>query len=395
MSKMTRRIIHILTTLTFIGIGVMGFLVLSANKPQLKKTKPPPPLPMVSALPIQVDNLVIPIIGEGTVRPLREIHLVPQVSGPIVYVSPAMVDGGNFKKGDILLRIDPVDYQLAVTLARSHVKDSESELKLAEEEAAAAREEWRLLNENKPNAQGEPPPLVAKIPQLEAAKAKLAADRADLKKAQLNLARTEMKAPFNGRVGEENFDIGQYVAIGQTLATLFSTDAAEIVVPFENESLFWFHVPGFTPGNGSGSPAKIMARFAGRNLAWTGRVERAEGKLDERTRLVNVVIRVEKPYETKPPLAVGLFVRVEIQGRELQNVTVIPRPALRENDVVWVVDKDGLLTFRKVEVARLFSDKAILKSGLQDGEMIVTSPIKAVTDGMRVRIGNYAGENAS
>jgi multidrug efflux pump subunit AcrA (membrane-fusion protein) len=138
-----------------------------------------------------------------------------------------------------------------------------------------------------------------------------------------------------------------------------------------------------------------MARFAGRNLAWTGRVERAEGKLDERTRLVNVVIRVEKPYETKPPLAVGLFVRVEIQGRELQNVTVIPRPALRENDVVWVVDKDGLLTFRKVEVARLFSDKAILKSGLQDGEMIVTSPIKAVTDGMRVRIGNYAGENAS
>ena len=395
MSKITKRIVHMLATLTFIGLGVVGFILLTANKPQLKKTKPPTPMPMVSAVPVQIENLAIPIVGEGTVRPQREIQLVPQVSGPVVNISPALIDGGDFKKGDVLLHIDPVDYQLAVTLARARVKDSESALKVAQEEAAAAQEEWHLLNENNPEGKREPPALVAKIPQLEAARAKLAADRADFQKAVLNLERTRLIAPFNGRVSEENVGIGQYVSIGQNLATLFSIDEAEIVVPFEDESLFWFHVPGFTPGGGPGSPAKIMARIAGRNLTWIGKVDRAEGRLDERTRLINVVIRVEKPYNTRPPLAVGLFVSVEIQGRKLENAVVIPRPALRENNIVWVVDNNGLLSFRKVEVARLLSDKVILKSGLRQGEMIVTSPIQAVTDGMRVRIGNYARENAS
>jgi multidrug resistance efflux pump len=157
---------------------------------------------------------------------------VPQVSGPIIYASPALVDGGDFKKGEVLVRIDPADYQLAVTLARARIKETESSLKLAEEEAAAAQEEWQLLNEDKPGSRRKLPALVAKLPQLEAAKARLAADGAELKKATLNLARTKMKAPFNGRVSEENVDIGQYVSTGQNLATLFSTRAAEIVVPF-------------------------------------------------------------------------------------------------------------------------------------------------------------------
>jgi len=395
MSKTAKRIIHILATLSFIGAGVVGFLVLTANKPQLKKTKPPAPIPMVSAVPVQIDDVAVPIVGEGTVRPLREIQLVPQVSGSIIYISPALIDGGDFKKGEVMARIDPADYRLAVTLARARIKDSESSLKLAEEEAAAAQEEWQLLNKDNPGSRRKPPALVAKLPQLEAAKAKLAADRAEFKKATLYLARTELKAPFNGRVSEENVDIGQYVSTGQSLATLFSTKAAEIVVPLEDESLFWFHVPGFTPGSGPGSPAKIKARIAGRDLTWTGRVNRAEGKLDERTRMINVVVRVEKPYHTKPPLAAGLFVKVEIQGRKLEAATVIPRSALRENNIVWVVDENGLLSFRPVEVARLFPDNVILKSGLREGEMIVTSPIKAVTDGMRVRIGNYAREKAS
>ena len=395
MSKTAKRIIHIFATLSFIGASVVGFLVLTANKPQLKKTKPPAPIPMVSAVPVQIEDVAVPIVGEGTVRPLREIQLVPQVSGLIIYASPALVDGGDFKKGEVLVRIDPADYQLAVTLARARIKETESSLKLAEQEAAAAQEEWQLLNEDTPGSRRKPPALVAKLPQLEAAKAKLAADRAELKKAHLYLARTEMKAPFNGRVSEENVDIGQYVSTGQNLATLFSTRTAEIVVPFEDESLFWFHVPGFTPGSGPGSPAKIKARIAGRDLTWTGRVNRAEGKLDERTRMINVVVRVEKPYHTKPPLAAGLFVKVEIQGRKLEAATIIPRSALRENNIVWVVDENGLLSFRPVEVARSFPDNVILKSGLQEGEMLVTSPIKAVTDGMRVRIGNYAREKAS
>jgi RND family efflux transporter MFP subunit len=294
----------------------------------------------------------------------------------------------------VLLRIDPVDYQLALTLAQARVKDSESKLKVAEEEAAVSREEWQLLYEADPQNK-QIPALVAKEPQLAAAKAKLAADHADLQKAKLNLERTEIKAPFDGRVAEENVDIGQYVSTGQPLATLFSTNQAEIVVPFENEDLYWFHVPGFTPGNERGSVVSVSTRIAGRESFWPGRVVRAEGKLDERTRMINVVIRVDKPYETKPPLAAGLFVTVEIKGRTLENALMLPRSALRENNIVWVVDENGQLTFRKVSVARLTSDAVLVEGGLKDGEMVVVSSLKAVTDGMQVRFRQAQEANAS
>ena len=384
MSKNKSRIIHIVVTMAFIGIGALVFVILTATKPKLERTQPPTPKPMVRVALVKTRPQVVIIKGEGTVRPLREIQLVPQVNGKVIFVSRALVDGGEFKKGDLLMRIDPLDYQLAVTLAEARVKDSESKLKVAEEEAAASREEWELLY--KADAKNnEIPTLVAKEPQLAAAKAKLAADRADLQKAQLNLERTEIKAPFDGRVSEENVDIGQYVSTGQTLATLFSTNQAEIVVPFEDEDLYWFHVPGFTPGEGPGSAVSVSTRIAGREAFWPGRVVRAEGKLDERTRMINVVIRVDKPYETKPPLAAGLFVSVEIEGRTLENAAMIPRSALRGNNIVWVVDTNGQLKFRTVTVARLTPNEVLLEGGLIDGEMVVVSSLKAVTDGMKVR----------
>ena len=395
MSKTKRRIIHFTVMVILMGLGVAGFLALTASKPQLKRTKPQIPMPMVRVSQIKTGPQSVTVRGEGTVRPLREIQLVPQVNGKVVFVSPVLVDGGEFKKNDILLRIDPLDYQLAVILAQARVKAPPPPPPPPQEEAAAAKEEWRLLYQDKGAAAPDPPALVAKEPQLAAAKAKLAADRADLQKARLNLERTELKAPFNGRVSDESVDIGQYVSSAKALATLFSTDAAEIVVPFDDESLFWFHVPGFTPGNGAGSPVKVLARIAGRELTWSGKVVRAEGKLDERTRMVNVVVHVEKPYARKPPLVAGLFVAVEIQGRTLENAAVIPRAALRANNTVWVVDGNGQLVFRRVDVARLGTHQAILRSGLEDGEQVVTSGLKVVTDGMRVRVMPSDKENKS
>jgi RND family efflux transporter MFP subunit len=386
MSKIKRRIIHFAVMVIIVGLGVAGFLALTASKPQLKRSKPPVPVPVVRVFSVETGPRAIVVRGEGTVRPLREIELVPQVGGNIVYVSPVLIDGGEYKKGDVLVRIDPQDYRLAVTLADAKVKDAESRLRVAEEEAASSIEEWQLLYQSNEKSGRDIPSLVAKEPQLAAAKARLAADRADLQKAKLNLKRTELRAPFDGRVSEEHIDIGQYVAPGIALASLYSTRAAEIVVPFNDESLFWFDVPGFTPGNGSGSPVKVIARIAGRDRIWSGKIMRAEGKLDERTRMINVAVRVENPYATKPPLVAGLFVTVEISGHTIENAAVIPRAALRENDTVWVVDETGKLTFRQVDIARMETNQVILRSGLADGDKIVTSGLRAVTDGMQVRI---------
>jgi RND family efflux transporter MFP subunit len=386
MTGTKKKIVHLALTFIVMGIGVVAFLALTASKPQLERTKPPVPMPVVRVSTIKTGPQSVIIKGEGTVSPVMEIELVPQVAGKVIYISPDLVNGGAFKKGDVLLRIDPLDYQLAVTLARAKIKDSESRLKVAQEEAAASKEEWRLLYQNSDDIDGDPPALVAKEPQLAAAKAQLAADRADLQKALLALERTELKAPFNGRVSEENVDIGQFVSTSKPLATLFSTEVAEIVIPFDDESLFWFNVPGFTPEDGPGSVVKVKARIAGRELSWSGKVVRSEGKLDERTRMINVVVRVEKPYATRPPLAAGLFVTVEIQGRTLKNAAVIPRSALRDNSTVWIVNERGQLVFRPVSIARLDTNQAILGEGLMDGDRLVTSGLRAVTDGMKVRI---------
>ena len=385
MNKTRSRILHFAVVVVLVALGAVGMWALIAGKPQLEKRKHTAPTPVVRVLKPKTGPQPVHILGEGTVRPLREINLVPQVGGKVVYVSPSLVNGGEFSQGDILLRIDPVDYKLAVTLAKAKVKDSESNLKLVQEDAAAAQEEWRQLHAGGPKANRMPPPLVAKEPQLAAAQAKLEADRADLRSAQLNLERTELKAPFEGRVSQENVDIGQYVSPGQVLATLYSTEAAEIILPLEDEDLFWFDVPGFTPGNRPGASAKVLARLAGRERTWSGAVVRTEGRLDERTRMINVVVRVERPYAKKPPLPVGLFVIVEIEGRTVPNAAIIPRSALHQDDIVWVVDNDDRLHFREVDVARIQGDEVMVKDGLKDGEMVVITPLEAVTNGMAVR----------
>jgi len=283
------------------------------------------------------------------------------------------------------LRIEPEDYRLAVTLQKSKIMNAQSLLRLAEEEAEAAREEWQQLYQDDQKKGREPSSLVLKQPQLAAARAKLAADEADLRNARLALERTDIKAPFNGRVEKEDVGLGQYVRSGEELATLFSTDVVEIVVPLEDESLFWFHVPGFTPGKGEGALATVQARLAGRTCEWQGRVVRAEGKMDERTRMVRVVVRVDKPYASKPPLAIGLFASVKIKGRQVPDLAIIPRSALHQGDTVWVVDSDDRLHFRKVQVARIEGEQVQVRSGLENGDQVVTSPLKTVTDGMSIR----------
>jgi RND family efflux transporter MFP subunit len=386
MSQKKRRFLHLAVTIILLALGGLGMYALTADESEVERRRPPVPVPVVRTIKVEVGSQLVVIRGEGTVQPLRQIRIAPEVGGKVVYVSPNMVNGGAFSKGETLLRVDPADYELAVTLAQASVKDAESKLQVAEEETAASIQEWRLYGEGGTDTSGNPPPLVAKEPQLAAAQAKLDAEKADFKKALLNLERTEIKAPFDGRVSQENVDIGEYVAPGQDIATIYATEAAEIIIPLEDRDLFWIHVPGFTPGNGPGGPVMVRASIAGRTMTWSGKVVRAEGRLDERTRMINVVVRVERPYATKPPLPVGLFVTAEIMGRTLSNVAVVPRAALHQDNVAWVVEKDSRLRFRKVEVVRIEGEKVFVSSGLNNGEMLVITPMKAVSDGMSVRV---------
>lgn len=395
MGKTKKRVLHVILVIVLMALGATGMVKLTESKPKIEKRDLNVPAPIVRTQTIHTGPQHVHVLGEGTVSPLKEINLVPQVGGKIIYVSPTLINGGTFHKGDILIRIDPVDYELALTLAKAKVKDSESMVKMTQEEAAAAEEEWYILHEDDGKSRESPPALVVKAPQLAAAKAKLAADRANLEKAALDLSRTTLKAPFDGRVSEEHVDVGQYVTPGQSVASLYSTDAAEVVVPLEDRDLQWFRIPGFTSDHSKGAPATVTATVAGKRLSWPGAVVRAEGKLDERTRMIRVVVRVEHPYAKKPPLTPGLFVTVDIQGKTLPHAAVIPRASLRADDIIWVVGADMRLHFRPVEIARKQGDRVILRSGLEDEDQIVISHLQAVTDGMAVRVVSGEEENRS
>jgi RND family efflux transporter MFP subunit len=394
MAMQKKRFFQAVVAIFVLAAGVLGMMAITAGRQDVGKQIPEPPLPVVQAEPVQTETIRVVVRGEGSVQPKREIQLIPQVAGKIRWISPNFVNGGAFLKDERLLQIDSIDYELAVILAEALVKESESRLRLAEEEAAAALDEWNMLHGDGAAQPLDIPPLVARQPQLAAVRAGLAAHRAELQRARLNLERTTIRAPFAGRFSDKRVDLGQYVTPGQVLAAVYSIDTAEIVLPMEDQNLRWIHVPGFTETGESGSPVVVTAEVAGQRMQWSGMIVRSEGKIDPMTRMVNLVATVPDPYATRPPLAPGLFVKVDIEGKTLENVVRIPREVLRQGNVVWVVDASGALRFRTVVVARSDDQSVILRSGLEPGDRVVVTNIKAVSDGMKVRVAGDGGGGA-
>ncbi len=382
--------IQVVLALALVGAGLAGYQYMTKSRPQVVKKKRPVKAPVVRIVTATSGSVPVTVLGEGTVKPLRETTLAAQVSGRVVHMADHFAAGEACKEDEVILRIDPTDYKLALSLSRAKLKEAETALFKAKEEAAAALEEWSRLGKGK-----NPPPLVAKKPQLAQAQAGLEAARASLRQTELDLKRTEVKVPFQGRIISKAVDLGQFVSRGQAVARLYSTEAAEITVYLEDKDLAWIDVPGLTAENSeaTGSSAKVRVTFAGQDMDWPARIVRAEAELDQKTRLTPVVVRVDNPYSRIPPLMAGLFVRVEIQGRTQEMASLIPRSAIRQGGLIWVVE-DAKIRFRPVRVLRYQGDMALVSPGLEEGTSVVTSNLKIVTEGLTVRAVNAKGMKA-
>ena len=382
------RIFQLVAAIVIIGAAALIFLLMMVTKEDVKKRSSTLHVPVVTTVRADAQSRRIILSGEGTVKPLRMINLVPQVSGKIVSVSDAFADGGEVEKDEQLLKIEDTDYRLVVKAAEAKIKDLESRLQMTVEEAEAAKEEWSLSS----NGDDPPPALVAKEPQLAAARSALSAGKADLEKALLNLERTGINAPFKGRISSKNVDLGQFVSPGQVIAAMYSIEAAEITVPMRDEDLFWLSVPGFTTKNEPGSRATVYAEIAGQKLSWPADIVRAEGFIDSRTRMVNIVVRVDHPYRSTPPLAMGLFASVSFEGKVLDGAIVLPRSSIHNENTVWIVDENSRIRFHKIKIARFEGNNAWITSGLNDSDIVVTSNIKSVTDSMKVNFRSAKGK---
>ncbi len=362
------------------GLALTHRLILS--RPEVERLPPKRVLPQVEVEEVELETIRPIIEGEGTVRPSKVVDLIAQVSGRVVSISPNLVSGGRFRKGEPLIKLDNRDYKLALLMEEAEVRAQESRLKELIEESEAAREEWRLLNPDE-----EPPPLLLKVPEIRAAEAALEAARARVERARLDLERTEMEAPFDGVVLSEDVDEGEYVRAGEKVATIFSSEAVEIKVYLELQKSSFIDIPGFNSEADRGSRAVVLATIGRETYRWDGYVSRSEA-VDERTRTIPVLVTVEDPYGRMPPLAVGLFVKVEIEGRPLEGVALIPQGALKRAEdgraFVWIVDGEDRLRRRWIEVLVPMGDRLLIR-GVEEGEEVVVSMTTLGVEGMKVR----------
>ena len=377
--------LKIILPIAVLIIGMLGAyaLVKSREVVQTEPTEAPPPLVRVQSIYPTDFQLIVP--AQGTVAPRTQTTLISQVAGQIIKVSPAFANGGFFEKGDVLLTIDPRDYEVAVAQAQVQVAQAKLRLAREEEEAEIAREEWKRLGN------GEPTDLVLRKPQIDEARATIAAAEGALMRANLNLQRTQIRAPYPGRVRTKNADVGQYVNPGSPLGQIYAIDYAEVRLPVPDDQLAYLDLPlSFrnNPHHNSGPDVRFHATFAGREHTYMGRIVRVEGEIDARSGMIALVGRVDNPYRQRdnntPPLAVGLFVTAEILGHRAENVVVIPRAALRGKNRVLVVTGNRLY-YRNIDVLRADAEKVVVRSGLKSGEQLCVSPIDTVVDGMRVR----------
>ncbi len=365
--------------LLVIVAALLGAATLMATTSVIEPTIPEPIPTSVNVINVKTQSLRLTVNSQGTIAPRTETELVPEVSGRITWMSPALVTGGHFKEGERLLLIDNRDYQSTLDRANATIKRSEAELE-------HARFEYQRLQ------QLEQRQLASRSQSENALRAQRVAEAAHddaeaiQRQAARDLTRTELKAPFDGRVRTERVDVGQFIARGTSIASLYASDYFEIRLPVADRQLAYLNIPaGYqaSADDATTTEVNLSAEFGGQNLTWFGHVVRTEAEIDMKSRMVNVIARVRGDEQTDP-LSVGLFVKAVIAGREVENVVVLPRSALRNGNQVLIVDADNRLFHRTIEPLRLFEDQVIIRHGLNDGDRVCISQLQTVIDGMKV-----------
>ena len=334
----------------------------------------------VDATRLTATEYPVLIRSQGTVTATVRNTLVAEVTGTVTELAAGFVVGGRFQKGEVLVQFDQRDYEIALTRATANLAEANARVQEQQALAKQAEDDWKSLGRR-----GQPSDLNLRKPQLAAARASLAAARAEVTRAELDLDRTQIIAPYDGRVLARGIDTGQFVSRGGALGQVHAIDSVDIRLPLTNRQLTYLELPTAGSTDESLPNIELSARVGGVDQVWAGKLIRAEG-VDAETQQLNVIARVDKPYaDAAAPLRVGQYVQAVISGRVLENVFVVPRSAVREEREVLVVDQNKQLFRRDVTVGWSDESVAAITEGLSDDEVLVLTPLSTVTDGTPVQ----------
>ena len=364
-------------------VGLAAYTLLQITAPQ-----PAPRLEAPRPISVKVEpairTLTRPtIVAFGEVRPAVRTELVAQVGGKVVATSPAFIEGGNFTPDDVLLSIEDTDYRAAMEEVVARVAAAKLELEQALADADVARKQLA--------AQSNPSPLALREPQVARAESALRAAETSLSLAKTNLERTQISLPYTGRVENKFVDLGQYVNPGKVLGTVFGTDVVQVRLPLTTNQLVALAVPiGYQGTADGGLSTTLTATLGGAVHRWQGTLTGLDAAIDPATRTVYGTVIIEDPYsETSSvvdmPLAVGLYVDAEVEGRLMVDAVQIPSAGLRAGDKIFVLTGEGLLDIRQADVVHRSRSNALLSAGVEPGEQVIVSAIRNPVRGMRLQ----------
>jgi RND family efflux transporter MFP subunit len=380
---MNAKVIKIAVPLLIVVLAIFAAIGLSkARKPPEKVSEAKSAL-LVEVQPVTRQDVVYQIESQGAVTPKTETSLVSEVNGRIVRVADDFVEGGFFNAGDVLVQVEPADYQTSVKTAEAALANAQAALEEEKARVKVAEEDWRSFQA------GTAPQLGLRRPQLASALAKVRSAEADVDRAKRDLARTEIRAPYAGIVKSRTVDLGQFVSRGTSIGMIYGTDVAEVRLPLTDNDLAFLDLP--KPNQTGAKPAVILeAVVAGQTLQWSAELARTEGVLDERSRVIYAVAEVKDPYQLgndiTEPLRFGRFVQAKITGRSASQVVVVPRHLLRPSDQLLVVDASNKLQFRQVKIDRSDEKQAFIQDGFTAGDQILYSPVTNPMPGLVVRV---------
>ena len=338
----------------------------------------PPVVETMNAIP---QSFKVRINSQGTVVPRTEITLTSEISGKIDFVSPQIQSGSSFDKGDTLLILDQRDFELALIAAQSSMYQAQVVYEREVAESEVAKKEWSNINGGKASS------LALRKPQLDQAKAALAAAEANYQRALLNVERTFIRAPFKGRVRNEYVDIGMVVSPGIPLAQIYAIDMIEVTLPIAESDIKFLSIPldGRVVSVSEQPSMVLTSTFAGLSQAWRGKILRSAAEIDSKTRMLSVIgqVSVNSSKKSSIPIKVGMFVNATIEGKSFNDIYVIPREKVRDGEV-WVLNNEGILSKRNVSVLRYEKDKALISDGFEKGDKVLLTRLDVLVEGMKL-----------